>query len=712
MLAALLAAVSGCPTAPPPGGTLPPADTPAARLFVGTFDSSLAPDALNLYVVDAPADRALEIVAEPAGPFALGIGFAEAPDGDAFFSSPGATRQSADGRFRVSPHGGGGGHGAGLRFVGQPRDAGAWRFSIVADIDPAAIRNRLDRLNPLDAFLVNVWLTLGRPDLGPQIDALLARLTPELDEANGRIPTVLRVALIDPDDGDDSNGGGAPVSPAPTAFDLEQIVQTGDPVPGQSGATFTAFSNPLIDADGRVAFFAAYEGGDGDAGLYVFDDGQLTRVFDTSASGGAAPGGDPNDAFDGFDVDWDAGSPHLAWGNGGRLIFAAHLNGAQMPDALFRWRASDGSLLRLADARLLREQFDGATEDFLPEFYFPALSDTGIVHFGARYSYFDSDGGFNLFDTGVLTTNGVRLRPLLAEGLTSLAVPGRSGATFTDIALITSHNRPGRILLQAAYTGGGANAGNRGLYLWNGQALTRLFDNAPGAAPTGLPTGATVGPANGPLGAIALGERGQIAVATPLTAAGQTNNEVVYFNGTNWRRLTGQGGTRADALLSGVNRRGRVLVRAGGEPCIASDAGATRISAPLPPSLGTASLTWPAFGGAINNHNRGLVRFRRGAGNADGLLYWNGDRLLLVADLAAASPPDWDVLFPTADVPIDGELLRAGNIAGRPEIDRPAISGTLNDRDELTFRVGALGADGQPNTADDRQAIYVGRGTP
>jgi hypothetical protein len=65
-VAILLPCAAGCPTAAPTQ-SIPPDDTPAARLFVGQFDTSVSTSGLNVYRIDAPGDLALEVVAEPVG---------------------------------------------------------------------------------------------------------------------------------------------------------------------------------------------------------------------------------------------------------------------------------------------------------------------------------------------------------------------------------------------------------------------------------------------------------------------------------------------------------------------------------------------------------------------------------------------------------------------------------------------------------------------
>jgi hypothetical protein len=583
---------------------------------------------------------------------------------------------------------------------------GTWRFSITAEPSLAALRDCLARRSLIENLAINLWLFLGRPDFGAAFDQMLGDACPEFASAGGRADVVLTVRLNDPT----QTGGDSGITPAPTSIALERIAQTGDSVPDQPGATFTYFGNPLIDAAGRVAFYAAYRGGDGDAGLYVYSAGAIQRIFDNATNrAGTVPGGASEDIFGAIAIAWDSGAPQMAWGNDGRLIFVSPINESTLPDGLYRWRASDGDMLMLANFDTFRALFSDASTDFLPEFHFPGLSDTGIVHFTSRYSFFDSSGAFVFFNTGLYSTNGVQIQPLIAEQLTNLAVPGRSGATFTDFALIATHNTSGKILFQAQYSGG---EGNRGVYLADGASISRIADNGSNIGLVGLPNGTTIGSTDAPFGSIALGERDDIAINTPTTVNGVTDDAVIYFNGTRWTQLTGQGGSRARHLLSGINRRGKMLFRAGSDPHIGDDSGSTRINAQLPAEIAAATPAWADYGGAINNQNRGMLRYRRGDSGLDGLAYWNGSRLLFVVDLDLGTPEPADVLFSPMRIDINDQLTRVGTVTTRPEINRPGISGTLNDRDELVLRIGSTGDDGVEDTTDDRQSIYIGRGQP
>jgi hypothetical protein len=501
-----------------------------------------------------------------------------------------------------------------------------------------------------------------------------------------------------------NNGSNGQNNPPPTSVTLEVIARTGDTVPGQSGATFTYFGNPIIDEEGRVAFYAAYKGGQGDGGLYVWVNEAIKSLYDSDpGDAGSVPGLGAEDYLGGFEVQWDRGAPHLAWGNNGRLLFAAHLNGSPSPDVLLRWRARDGNLLLVSSAEILRELVPDATDEFLPEFYHPGLSNDGIAIFGCRYSYFREDGSFSLFNRGIFTTDGVTTQEI---GVGS--VPQQpSAASFADKpVLLTSHNAEGEFLFQAEYESG---QGDHGVYLLRQDAVARVIDNATGRSFAGLSAGAQVSEAEQNYQAIAIGPDGHIAIDTTLTFGGVTRDTVLLWDGTEWHELQDPDSEYASDLLSGVNDDGQALYLADGEPYLSDAESVVSVGGTLPADLSAASFDWETFGGAVNNHGRALLRYKRqDADESPGLALWSGAQLLVVLD--ATEPTGLsaiDVIF-SAERRGPEAVDRVGTLSDRPEVNRPGLSGALNDADEFAFRAGWLGADGQENTADDEQAIFLG----
>ncbi len=520
------------------------------------------------------------------------------------------------------------------------------------------------------------------------------------------------------DTGDSDSGDTGGDGTSPTTMTLQAIVQTGDAVPGQSAATFSRFSNPVIDGDGRVAFWGAYTGGEGHNGLYVWDASTLQRVIDDDPSRkGIVPGRGPDDYFAGFSIRWDADkeTPSLAWGRNGRLLFVAFISNSPQANGLYRWRASDGDIIRVADDEQLLGLFPGAGFIFA-DFYHPGVSDNGLAFFSARYTVGDDQNPPNFLafmNLGVFTSNGLEVTPLVVGQLSEPGdVPDQDPpfdqyATFGDTGILTSLNPAGDMLLQAQYSAG---QGNRGVYLYTGGSLYRVVDNRLDGSFPGFPPGTRVGQDNTPYDAIAIGAGLRIAIDTKLVADGSTRDAVIMWDGSQWHELSGSGGAAASELISGVNSSGRVLFLAGGQPYLGNESGSVAVGATLPTELEGVSVEWQNFSAALNNSGRALLRFIRSGSDSAGLVFWTGEQLLLVADAAADQPSSQsDVIFPTAR-PAHDKVDGAGVVAYLPEMDRPGRSGALNDRDELVFRVGSLGADGQENTADDYQAIYLGSG--
>jgi hypothetical protein len=84
-------------------------------------------------------------------------------------------------------------------------------------------------------------------------------------------------------DGSTGGTGGdetcTPTTNEPTDADVEELIKTGDAVPGQGGANFTFFGPPIIDPNGRIAFWAGYENGEGDAGIFVWNGTEIVQIL-------------------------------------------------------------------------------------------------------------------------------------------------------------------------------------------------------------------------------------------------------------------------------------------------------------------------------------------------------------------------------------------------------------------------------------------------
>lgn len=497
------------------------------------------------------------------------------------------------------------------------------------------------------------------------------------------------------------NGNNQP-PPIPTRVELTPIAQTGDAVPGQpSGARFVYFGNPTIDSEGRVAFWAKYSGGQGDGGLFVYQNGALQKVIDDNQNTRNVPGGTSTDYFGDINIQWDSGAPVLNWGGGARLLFLSPISRSPYPVGIYRWRATDGDMVRVANIPMMADQFtNDLPNTFAAEFFYPGVSDNGIALFATRYTYITTQRQFVTGRTGIYTSNGAALTRVVDVTRSPMgSVPGQGAdVSWEAIDSRISVNASGDAVFQATTD---AEDGDRGVYLVHNGGVYRVIDNATNRAWPGITFGTAVGQPGAAYDAIAISPVGHFAIDTTLTRLGQTRDAVIVWNGTQWRELTGNAGAASTALLSGVNASGQVTFLSDGRPYLYEGATSRNLAATLPPQLTGSNLRWEAVPGSINNHSRALLRFSRldQSNNvvSGGLVLWTGQELVLVADSASTLPAaQWTEVFHLT----------------RPELDRVGRSGMMNDRDEIVFRLGYRGADNMINTADDVQAIYLGAGLP
>jgi hypothetical protein len=713
---ALCAALAGC--------TLHPVDlideslTPAPVAFTaGERTEEINPNAPFVFEVEVPAGMMLEVDAQPDGGATVGVEQALAPDGKRFTARPGAKVRSADQRFEVAPMESEQA-GLGLRFRGRADTGGTWRMALA--VRPTerlgALRERAQRANVFEQALLLGYVLSGdvrRGNASPVLRSIFPDVATLFESV--RVKVTVRVAaaadagMDEPTpDAPPSSGGDSPGSAIPTRVTTQRIAQTGDAVPEQPGARFTYFSNPIIDPEGRVAFWGAYAGGGGQAGLYVWDGGPLRRVIDDDPALNDGRGLKPGEAFGDFVIGYDLGAPHMTWGAAGRLIFAAHVNASPLPNALFRWRAGDGDLLRVTDCDALRELIPEAGDTFLCEFFHPSVSDAGRVVFAGRYTYFNRAGQLVFRHRGLFSSNGLSVTPIVAPELVTPGTVPLQGphATFSDVQPLPIIAANGDTYFQASYEQGAR--GSHGVYRQRGGELSALMNNGSSTFP-GLTVFSSVGPDDRPYASMAVNDSGVVGLEVTLTNSAGSRPAVILYDGQRWRQVRGANRDATD-LLSGINRAGQVVFLAGGRPFVGDATQAVDLAAAPSPEIAPAGAVWESFGGAINSAGRALLRYRRGDGSAPGLAFWTGQRLLIVADAAQRLPASNFSELLAAENPELGAVDRAGVLKDRPELDRSTRSGALNDRDQMVFRVAAPGDDAQRDTADDYQAIYLGLG--
>lgn len=490
--------------------------------------------------------------------------------------------------------------------------------------------------------------------------------------------------------GGDTGGGG---TTEPTSFTLTAIAQTGDPVPDQpAGVAFTEFMEPVVDSEGRVAFWAKYAGSGalGTGGLYVWNGTSLQRVVhDDPATAGTVPG-EPNTYF----VAYDPNHAEVAWGPGGRLLFTAFTSNGNNPCGVYRWRATDGDLATVADSITVADAF-GVTVFIANYFTQPGVSANGLAIFGLNYTYIGGPDPNNpqifFAKNAVCTSDETTITPLAAETIPpATEVPGQTADYyFTKVFPLATMNTGADGLYQGFYISDDTGQTGRGIYLVRDGVTYNVIDSRTGASWPGLPLSAVFNVRSTTLGySFANGPADHIAAWGKLSTGGPSSDAVLLYDwslGTagEWTQLTGLGGTPATALVSGVNDAGQALVLAGGNPYLSSRTSQIQVNLALPAQLSGASLTWPDNGGAINNEGRAVVPYTNNGKRCLG--YWTGSQFLIVADAELGIPTG------TSEI----------TTITAPERDRPAASGLLNDSDLVVFRVVQTG---------DVEAIYVAQG--
>ena len=503
------------------------------------------------------------------------------------------------------------------------------------------------------------------------------------------------------DGNNDGTGNGDTSPPAPTSVALSVLAKSGDAVPGQpSGVTFAAFGDPVLDAKGRVAFWGFYagSGAKGHGGLYVHDGSTVAKVFDDDPnSAGIVPGRSSPHYFE-----YDPNGPDIAWGAGDRLLFCARIvpasGGTAYVTGVYRWRATDGDLVRVADRDQVADTFPDVSgagtgnPTFQGAFFRPAVSDNGLASFGVHYTYVrdpNTASGLDVFvrdKNAVFTSNGTTVTKIADDNTEKAGIVPDYPADgyFSAVVAATTMSGPGDMLFQGTYTSGSSVW--RGVYMVRSGVAYRVIDNRTGAAWPGLPSGARFLARDPSLDyALAIGPAGRIGLAGRLAVGGATDSAVILWDWDTdtWAELTGSGGAPATALLSGVNDDGAAVILSGGNPNLASGSGQTRLNATLPADLQGATLVWLDSGGAISNYGRAALPYTNSG--KDGLALWTSEQLLVVADAQLGTPANL------------GEIH---TIAG-PEQDRPGRSGLLNDDDAVTFRAVLSNA---------TEAIYLAQG--
>ena len=510
-----------------------------------------------------------------------------------------------------------------------------------------------------------------------------------------------------------------PEKPKPDTITFEEIVRTGDFVPDANGtataAVFSDFGSPIIDASGRIAFWARYTGGSGHGGLYVWIPakagvgGTLKAVIDDSGNipaPSATPGQPTAENFICNPATLDIRTQPLTWSGDGRLLFVSAYDGPGNK-LMIRWSAQQAdpakALLRVADTQAIADAMGTRASTTIVTFANIGCSDEGLVFF--QMHYFDisaNESGDAICKAEVrqvVGTNKIIVTPVVPVASASPSASDRGAvpeqgpsAAFMLYDHYTTLSPDGYLLFQGAYDSG---TGTHGAYLRiPGDAVVRVIDSRPDSEWLGLDPGVVIGNDEDFYEAIAISTNVHIAIQTPIIAGGSSVRRVILWDFAlgEWTVLVTDEDRAITDLLSGVSDGGALLGLAGSEPYIVGVGAAVDIAANLSPELDGVALEWMGWGatsGSINNSGHAIVPYVRVAESTQGLGFWNGEELLIIADQLLNIP---DAEAAITEITADS----------MPETDRPGRSGILNDNDEAVFRL---------DLGTNNQAIYIGRVT-
>ena len=187
---------------------------------------------------------------------------------------------------------------------------------------------------------------------------------------------------------------------------LRAVVHSGQAAPG--GGSFDRFEvigQPVVapvNARGQVAFYATALHAAAREGIFLADEGRITKV---AAYGDAAPGG-------GTLVDF-AAQPQPALNAAGHVAFNAHIAGGRSTEGVFL--AGEGGIQAIA---LAGDEAPGVASGVLVDFDAPALNDNDEMAFVATVLR-----GRETLDV-LYFWNGRRLQRVVAEGELLLRIGG------------------------------------------------------------------------------------------------------------------------------------------------------------------------------------------------------------------------------------------------------------------------------------------------
>ncbi len=348
----------------------------------------------------------------------------------------------------------------------------------------------------LEGFEIDVEHVMGEA-VGGELNWILTRIADTNTSIPGRGESFAQVDLpAVNDDGDvvfwaagDDRKGIYAYMPQLLGPGLHVLADTDTLIPPDETVKFTRFGGPSIDDDGKVAFWAA---GDDREGIYIYSDGVLDVVVDTSTL--VPP--DQTERFadlgpvsldDGYVAFWgaSAGREGIYTDVGGELHAVADTNGCCRAG----WDFYEfGSLPSLEDGRvafLVRDSAEGMlilTDHLHPLYgYVPVVGTNsptvpcGTEPFASFYDPVLSNGnavfwGYSSERNGIYSGLGFRLDVLVD---TKTPVPGETG-TFDLFYYPLSADR-GNLAFNGILVGD-TGPGQRGIYTTMDGMLSKVID--------------------------------------------------------------------------------------------------------------------------------------------------------------------------------------------------------------------------------------------
>lgn len=177
---------------------------------------------------------------------------------------------------------------------------------------------------------------------------------------------------------DDGNGG---IFIADPPGPITEVALTGDPAPGTGAGTFDSFGT-IRAAGRRVLFAASVTGGSASTGLYLWNDGALSKI---AVDGDATPVGG---TFPSLFLDPQFGAIALS---GARAAFVADVTGGSADGGLFLFnRGQLSPIVLVGDATPLGGTFRAFDEEPISLFGRSAVFDAFLDGAGAFAGLFSA----------------------------------------------------------------------------------------------------------------------------------------------------------------------------------------------------------------------------------------------------------------------------------------------------------------------------------